>query len=154
MTSENTPNPAVDSEKSENDSALDRVLERRRAFRRKVAAKPTLDLTYRIVVGVVGVLVLAVGILAIPYPGPGWVIVFAGLGILASEFTWAQRALTFVRGKYEIFMDWFGRQSLVVKGLGVLLTTVVVLATLWLLGTFSLVGGWFGLQWPWLESPI
>ena len=26
-------------------------------------------------------------------PGPGWLIIFAGLGILASEFAWADRAL-------------------------------------------------------------
>jgi len=38
----------------------DRLRERRRA-----------DFVYRIVVGVVGLVVLVVGILAIPYPGPG-----------------------------------------------------------------------------------
>ena len=37
------------------------------------------DFVYRIAVGVVGLAVLAVGIIAIPYPGPGWAIVFVGL---------------------------------------------------------------------------
>ncbi|WP_442972801.1 TIGR02611 family protein [Rhodococcus sp. G-MC3] len=119
-----------------------------------MASNPTVDLVYRIAVAVVGVLVLGVGIVLVPYPGPGWVVVFAGLGILASEFTWAHRLLKFARRYYERFMDWFSRQSLVVKGVGVLLTTAVVLATLWLLGTFSLAGGWFGLEWSWLASPL
>ena len=35
-----------------------------------------LNLTYRIIVGVVGALVLAGGIVAIPFPGPRWLIVF------------------------------------------------------------------------------
>ena len=41
----------------------------------------------------VGLLVLGVGILAIPYPGPGWAIVFIGLAILATEFEWARKLL-------------------------------------------------------------
>lgn len=136
------------------DGVFDRVAERRRQLRARIAANPTLDLAYRIAVAVVGLLVLGLGVLLIPYPGPGWVVVFAGLGILASEFSWAHRLLQFARKYYDRFMDWFSRQSIVVKGAGVLLTTVVVLATLWLLGTFSLVGGWFGLEWSWLASPI
>ena len=44
--------------------------------------------------------------------------------------------------------------SLFVKGLGVLFTTVIVLATLWVLGTFGLIGTWVGLDYSWLESPL
>ncbi|WP_072802279.1 TIGR02611 family protein [Rhodococcoides yunnanense] len=133
---------------------MDRVAERRRRIRAKIASNPALDLAYRITIGVVGLVVLGLGILAIPYPGPGWLIVFAGLGILASEFTWAHRLLKFARKHYDRFMEWFGRQSIVVKACGVLLTTGIVLVTLWLLGTLSLVGGWIGLDWSWLASPV
>jgi uncharacterized protein (TIGR02611 family) len=123
-------------------------------LRGKIAERPTLNLAYRITVGVVGTLVLALGIVLIPYPGPGWVVVFAGLGILASEFEWAHRALRWVKKRYDRFMDWFTAQGLLVKSLGVLLTAAVVVATLWVLGTFSMVGGWFGLEWEWLKSPL
>jgi uncharacterized protein (TIGR02611 family) len=116
--------------------------------------RPTLDLTYRIVVGVVGAAVLAVGILAIPYPGPGWAIVFLGLGILATEFEFAQRALKWVRHRYDLVMDWFAHQGLWVKVLGVVFTCAVVVATLWLFGALSLVAGWVGIDWPWLKSPL
>lgn len=38
-----------------------------------------------------GFAVVAFGIVLIPLPGPGWVIVFAGFAILASEFEFAER---------------------------------------------------------------
>ena len=82
----------------------------------------------------VGLAVLAVGIVAIPYPGPGWALVFLGLGILATEFRWAQRALHFVRVRYDKVMAWFRRQGRWVQVLGVAFTAAVVVATLWLVG--------------------
>lgn len=116
--------------------------------------RPTYDLTYRIVVGVVGLAVLGLGILAIPYPGPGWAIVFLGLGILATEFEWAHRLLRFTKERYDRVMEWFAAQGLWVKVLGVVLTSAVVVATLWLFGALSFVAGLFGLDWPWLKSPL
>jgi uncharacterized protein (TIGR02611 family) len=44
-----------------------------------------------------GFMVLILGILAIPLPGPGWLIVGLGLGILAQDFVWAERTLNQVR---------------------------------------------------------
>ncbi|QCQ90872.1 TIGR02611 family protein [Rhodococcus sp. SGAir0479] len=134
--------------------ALEEIENKWRRRRRRIAANTSLNLAYRIGVGVVGTLVLAAGIVAIPYPGPGWLIVFAGLGILASEFAWAHRLLHWVRARYDRFMEWFSHQSAVVKALGVLFTTIVVVATLWVLGTFHLLGTWVGLEQPWLESPL
>lgn len=136
------------------DESTDEAQGRWAQQRAKIAERPTLNLVYRIFIGVVGAIVLAAGIVAIPYPGPGWLIVFAGLGILASEFEWAHRALHWVKARYNRFMDWFAAQSLFVKGIGLVFTVAVVLATLWVLGTFSLVGSWFGIDQPWLSSPI
>ena len=48
----------------------------------------------RVLVGVVGGVVTLVGVVALVAPGPGWLIIFTGLGILASEFAWAARMLT------------------------------------------------------------
>src|SRR3954463_5664330 len=100
----------------------------------------------RIGTGIVGGVVVIVGILAIPYPGPGWLIVFAGLGILATEFTWAGRVLRFARYYYDQWVAWISRQNLVVKLLVGLATFAIVLATLWLLGALSMVAGWVGLD--------
>ena len=112
------------------------------------------DLTYRIVVGVVGLAVLGLGILAIPYPGPGWAIVFLGLGILATEFEWAHRLLHYTKERYDRVMDWFKAQGLWVQVLGFVLTAAIVIATLWLFGALSFAAGLFGFEQPWLKSPV
>lgn len=122
--------------------------------RRRIAANPVLNLVYRTAVGVIGTAVLVIGIVAIPYPGPGWLIVFAGLGILGSEFGWAYRLLHFAKARYDEFMAWFARQSFLVKALASLATAVIVVGTLWVLGAFGMVGGWFGFDRPWLQSPL
>ncbi len=47
----------------------------------------------RVIVGVLGGAITLIGVVALVAPGPGWLIVFTGLGILASEFAWAARLL-------------------------------------------------------------
>jgi uncharacterized protein (TIGR02611 family) len=121
----------------------DRLRERRRA-----------EFVYRIVVGVVGLAIFGVGILAIPYPGPGWAIVFIGLGILATEFDWARRLLAYAKERYDKVMDWFHRQHAVVQILGGVLTAVFVALTLWLLGALDWTAELVGLEHEWLNSPI
>lgn len=124
------------------------------SWRDGLRERPAYDLTYRIAVGAVGVVVLGLGILAIPYPGPGWAIVFLGLGILASEFEWAHRLLRYTKERYDRVMDWFKAQGLWVQVLGFVLTAAVVIATLWLFGALSFAAGLFGVEQPWLKSPI
>lgn len=51
----------------------------------------------RIVVAVVGFTVLFVGIILLVTPGPAFVVIPAGLGILAIEFAWARRWLRKVK---------------------------------------------------------
>ncbi|MGV0815451.1 TIGR02611 family protein [Mycolicibacterium boenickei] len=138
-------------------SLADNLVEVKRRWthwRERLRTRPTADFTYRIAVGVVGTLVLAVGIVAIPYPGPGWAIVFLGLAILASEFHFAKRALRYVRARYDRVMAWFDRQHIAVKGLSAAFTGLIVLATLWLFGAIGWGAGLVGLEQSWLKSPI
>ncbi|KAA1013480.1 TIGR02611 family protein [Pseudonocardia sp. EV170527-09] len=127
---------------------------RYRAFRAGVARRPVLDLTYRITMGVLGTAIVIIGIIALPAPGPGWAIIFLGLGVLAAEFSWAQRLLHWVRVRYDGWVAWMGRQNRVVQLLvmTVILGTVAVCA--WLFGIFATVGGWVGIHWEWLHSPL
>ena len=150
MSSDNATHAQQDGAESESDDEPSRYSQ----FRAKIAARPAVDRTYRIAVAFVGIAVLALGIVLIPYPGPGWVVVFTGLGILASEFAWAKRLLAYAKDKYDAFMTWFGKQSMFVRAIGVVVTTVVVLATLWLLGALGTVAGWVGLDQAWLQSPL
>ncbi|NTY58756.1 TIGR02611 family protein [Mycolicibacterium sphagni] len=122
--------------------------------RDRLRKRPIADFVYRVVVGVVGLAVLLVGIVAIPYPGPGWAIVFVGLAILATEFYWAHRTLSFTRGRYDSAMAWFRRQGWFVQALGAVFTAAVVVATLWLVGAVGWSAGLLGLDHPALDSPI
>lgn len=47
----------------------------------------------RIAVTVVGFLLLAAGGVMLVTPGPGVIVILAGLAVLASEWAWAERAL-------------------------------------------------------------
>lgn len=109
---------------------------------------------YRTGVGVLGGLVLVVGVVLIPYPGPGWLIVFAGLAILAAEFHWAHRVLTFAKERYVAWNNWLAERHVLVRVGVYAFTCLVVLTTLWLLNMFSLVGGWIGIRHAWLASPF
>jgi uncharacterized protein (TIGR02611 family) len=63
-------------------------------------------------VALAGATVIALGLLLIPLPGPGWVVVFLGLGILATEFAWAERLLAYARTKLRAWTAWVARQAL------------------------------------------
>ena len=127
-----------------------RLVHHRNRLRERRAA----DFTYRVIVGIVGFTVLALGIAAIPYPGPGWAIVFLGLAILASEFYWAHRTLAYTRRRYDSAMGWFRQQSWWVQALGALFTAGVVVMTLWMLGALAWSAKLIGLYHPALNSPI
>jgi uncharacterized protein (TIGR02611 family) len=123
-------------------------------WRDRLRDRPKADFGYRIVVAVIGLAVLGLGILAIPYPGPGWAIVFVGLAILATEFDWARRLLAYTRERYDKVMAWFKAQGLWVQVLGAAFTAAVVLGSLWLLGVLGWAAGLVGIEARWLKSPI
>ncbi|MDH3009833.1 TIGR02611 family protein [Gordonia alkanivorans] len=131
-----------------------RMRVRARHRRYVVRSDPRWHRIYRIGVAVVGTIVLLCGIVAIPYPGPGWLIVFLGLGILASEFEWAHRLLKFARARYDAWMEWIGRQHWSVQSVFWIGTFAIVVGTLWLLGALHTAAGWVNLDYQWLASPI
>jgi tellurite resistance protein TerC len=51
----------------------------------------------RVIVAVIGTTVLLFGIALIVLPGPAFLVIPLGLGILAAEFAWARRLLRRVR---------------------------------------------------------
>jgi uncharacterized protein (TIGR02611 family) len=125
------------------------------AWRRRLRANAKSRLIYRIVVGVVGAVITIGGLILIPAPGPGWLVVFLGLAVLASEFEWADRLLGYARDQVGRWTEWAGRQSLVVRlllGLGTLAVLVgLVWVTLRLTGVPGFVPdgwvpSWSGLQ--------
>lgn len=118
----------------------------RTGWRRRIAARRAIDHPYRIAVGVVGVLIVAAGLVAIPLPGPGWLIVIGGLFVLATEFSWAERLLEFTRRHVAGWTAWVAVQSLWLRVLLAVLTAVfaygVLVVTLHLSGVPGWVPGW------------
>ena len=97
----------------------------------KIRANPTGRLALKIGIGVLGALVIALGIILIPFPGPGWAIVILGLAILALEFAWAKKLLEFTRRQVKAWTSWVGRQSLPVRGVLGVVGLVFVAGVVW-----------------------
>lgn len=76
-----------------------------------------------------GFLVVLVGIVLLPLPGPGWLVIAAGFVILSRDFAWAERTLAIVRRRLPADADgrippktWFAIGTT---------TTLGVTASLW-----------------------
>ncbi|MFF1867888.1 TIGR02611 family protein [Streptomyces sp. CB03911] len=103
-----------------------------------------LHLSWQVVIFLAGLAVVVLGVVMLPLPGPGWVVIFLGMGIWATEFVWAQLALRWTRRKVaeaaQKAMDpRVRRRNLTLTAVG-----LVVIAGL---------GGWYlwkyGLTMPW-----
>ncbi|MFM9377390.1 TIGR02611 family protein [Gordonia sp. VNK21] len=102
----------------------------------------------------VGTVVTLAGIVAIPYPGPGWAIVFLGLLILSQEFEWAARLRLAVMSRLNAFYSRYidgNRLAQVVLGVA---TCAIVILTVWLTGFLGVMAGWVGWDADWLRSPF
>lgn len=53
----------------------------------------TLEQTRRVLRIVGGFLLLALGVVLLVGPGPGWLVILLGLGLLGVDFVWARRLL-------------------------------------------------------------
>jgi len=108
----------------------------------------------KVAVGIVGGAVLLAGLVMIPYPGPGWLVVFAGLAILATEFAWAQRILDRTKSKYDAWQEWLKKQSPAVKATFWLATAAIVVVTIWLLNGYGILNELLNLRQDWVRSPF
>ncbi|MET7833721.1 TIGR02611 family protein [Micromonospora sediminicola] len=121
------------------------LAERRRGWRGRlhttlelIRANPTGRVALKVFIGILGALVVTVGIALIPLPGPGWLLVIAGLGVWAVEFHWARRLLAFTRRHVNSWTRWVTSRSLGVRfvlgAVGLAFVSVVV----WLSLKYSL----------------
>lgn len=111
-------------------------------WQRKIRAHPTLHFFYQIIVAVLGFAIIATGIVLLPLPGPGWVIIFVGLGVWASEFAWAARLLTWTKEQVTSWTHWLSRQNTLVRGLVGVAVLALVLACLYGYLWWKGVPGW------------
>ena len=96
------------------------------AWRRKVRSDPYKARIYRVLVGALGTLLILLGIVTGPLPGPGGIpLVLLGLAVWASEFAWAHRLMQWFKLQLHKFRGWSrARQAvawlILVVGVGLL----------------------------------
>ncbi|WP_327357431.1 TIGR02611 family protein [Streptomyces sp. NBC_01304] len=64
-----------------------------------IQARRALHLSWQVGVFIVGFAVVGAGIVMLPLPGPGWLVIFGGMAIWATEFVWAQLVLRWTKRK-------------------------------------------------------
>ena len=111
------------------------------AWRRRIRANPTSRRIYRTVVFLVGLVLLLGGLALVPLPGPGWLIVIAGIAIWSSEFERAARLLDFVKDKVKAWEQWLRPRPLWVKGVVGLAPAVFVACVVWALMSVTGIPG-------------
>jgi uncharacterized protein (TIGR02611 family) len=111
-------------------------------WREHVRSRRSTRRVYQVVIALIGGAIVVGGLLLVPLPGPGWLIVFLGLAILASEFVWARRVLDFGKRTLQSWTRWLGRQPLAVRVLVGVLTFVFVVFVLYLLLRVGGVPDW------------
>ncbi|MGW1255339.1 TIGR02611 family protein [Streptomyces sp. NPDC002513] len=64
-----------------------------------IRERRALHLSWQVGVFVAGLAVVGAGVIMLPLPGPGWLVIFAGLALWATEFVWAQLVLRWTKRK-------------------------------------------------------
>ena len=102
-------------------------------LRSRVRAVPGGSRAWQVAVVIVGGALIVGGIVLLPLPGPGWLIIFLGLSVLATEFTWAARLLTWARLQLARFTEWAAQRSMAARVAGsvFVIAFVVVLVVLY-----------------------
>ncbi len=111
--------------------------DRARIAHQTIRANPTGAAALKVIIGALGAVVIAIGVLMIPLPGPGWLIVIGGLAIWAIEFVWARHLLQFTKDKVHGWTEWVKRQPLPLRLLIGLVGLVFVAAVLYTTLRFS-----------------
>ncbi|WP_457139418.1 PGPGW domain-containing protein [Modestobacter sp. SYSU DS0511] len=87
-----------------------------------------------VVVAVLGGLLTLAGIALLVLPGPGFVLVAAGLAVLATRFSWARKPLDYAKEKAQEGIEEVGRSPW--RALGAVLAALVLVG----LGGLTLIG--------------
>ncbi|MFD7493064.1 TIGR02611 family protein [Streptomyces sp. NPDC059832] len=109
-----------------------------------IKASRALHLSWQVGVFVVGFAVVVAGIIMLPLPGPGWLVIFGGMAIWATEFVWAQLVLRWTRRKVteaaqRALDPKVRRRNIILTSIGLVIIVVLVGIYVWK----------FGITMPW-----
>ncbi|MEZ3178874.1 TIGR02611 family protein [Streptomyces pimonensis] len=109
-----------------------------------VRARRVLHVSWQVGVFVVGLAVVMAGAAMLVLPGPGWVVIFGGMAIWATEFVWAQLVLRWTKRKVteaaqRALDPKVRRRNIILTSIGLVIVVVLAGVYLWK----------FGLVMPW-----
>ncbi|MGW1816847.1 TIGR02611 family protein [Streptomyces sp. NPDC002125] len=104
-----------------------------------IRASRVLHLSWQVGIFVIGLAVVGAGIVMLPLPGPGWLVIFGGMAIWATEFVWAQLVLRWTRRKVteaaERALDpKVRRRNIILTTIGLVIIAVLVGIYVWKFG--------------------
>ncbi|MCX5408432.1 TIGR02611 family protein [Streptomyces sp. NBC_00335] len=104
-----------------------------------IKARRGLHLSWQVGVFVVGLAVVGAGVAMLVLPGPGWVAIFAGLAIWATEFAWAHLALRWTKRKVseaaqKALDPKVRRRNIILTSVGLVIAGVAIGAYLYING--------------------
>ncbi|MBA4862174.1 TIGR02611 family protein [Streptomyces sp. PSKA54] len=109
-----------------------------------IKARRALHLSWQVGVFVAGLAVVAAGVIMLPLPGPGWLVIFGGMAIWATEFVWAQLVLRWTKRKVteaaqHALDPKVRRRNIILTTIGLVIVAVLGGIYVWK----------FGLEMPW-----
>ena len=109
-----------------------------------IKARRMLHISWQVGVFVIGLAVVVAGIIMLPLPGPGWVVIFGGMAIWATEFVWAQLVLRWTKRKVteaaqRALDPKVRRRNIILTSIGLVIIAVLVGIYVWK----------FGFEMPW-----
>ncbi|MET9732252.1 TIGR02611 family protein [Streptomyces sp. NPDC006458] len=104
-----------------------------------IKASRALHVSWQVGVFIVGLAVVGAGIVMLPLPGPGWVVIFGGMAIWATEFVWAQLVLRWTKRKVteaaqRALDPKVRRRNIIITSIGLVIVTALVGFYLWKFG--------------------
>ncbi|MFF0201549.1 TIGR02611 family protein [Streptomyces sp. NPDC005017] len=104
-----------------------------------IKARRALHVSWQVGVFIVGLAVVGAGVIMLPLPGPGWVVIFGGMAIWATEFVWAQLVLRWTKRKVteaaqRALDPKVRRRNIVITSIGLVIVIALVGFYLWKFG--------------------
>ncbi|WP_226345011.1 TIGR02611 family protein [Agilicoccus flavus] len=121
------------------------------AWRRRIRENARLYHAYRWGIAALGAVIVVTGLVLVPLPGPGWLIVFLGVAVWASEFAWAHRLHGWGRERLRGWEAYVRRASWAIRLALLATTSLAVGVFFWCF--FKLIGlpGWLP---PEVSTPL
>ncbi len=142
-------------ERAEVTRAATEEANRLRRLQRRMHSHPVSLVATKFVVAVIGLALVAAGIVMLVAPGPGIVAILFGLAVLATEFSWAERWLTTMRDRARRAKERAEAMDPTVRRRRILLTLGALLVVVGAVIGYVVAYDWPGFAvsgWDWVQS--